>query len=381
MQSLRLLLIGLASLAVLSCNSAKKAYDQGDYEQAVRLSVAKLKEDPDNRNARRVLVQAYPKAVETNLAEVRAFAELNDPLRWEPITRAYNRLNVLQQRLARCPVCDDLLPERRLYVDEWNDARMRAAEVRYRMGVTELRGTTRESAKLALEHFMLVEQFEPDFKDTRTLMDEALERATLHVVIRDMPEQQRAFQPIQDAFQQELMDRLAQSTRRSLVRFYSQQEADSQPPPFLDHEISLVFESFSIGNVVFDRTSETVTSADSVKVGDVRVDGRTVPVFNRVTARYTQISKTVLGGGQLLLKITDASSGRVVMQERFDGEYQWVHRWATFNGDERALNAEQKRLTQLREAVPPPPELIFEEFTRPILANLSERMRRFYAQQ
>ncbi len=381
MQSLRLLLIGLASLAVLSCNSAKKAYDQGDYEQAVRLSVTKLKEDPDNRNARRVLVQAYPKAVETNLAEVRAFAELNDPLRWEPITRAYNRLNVLQQRLARCPVCDDLLPERRLYVDEWNDARMRAAEVRYRMGVTELRGTTRESAKLALEHFMLVEQFEPDFKDTRALMDEALERATLHVVIRDMPEQQRAFQPIQDAFQQELMDRLTHSTRRSLVRFYSQQEADSQPPPFLDHEISLMFESFSVGNVVFDRTTETVTSADSVKVGDVRVDGRTVPVFNRVTARYTQISKTVLGGGQLLLKITDASSGRVVMQERFDGEYQWVHRWATFNGDERALNAEQKRLTQLREAVPPPPELIFEEFTRPILGNLSERMRRFYAQQ
>jgi hypothetical protein len=368
-------------LAVLSCNSAKKAYDQGDYEQAVRLSVTKLKEDPDNRNARRVLVQAYPKAVETNLAEVRAFAELNDPLRWEPITRAYNRLNVLQQRLARCPVCDDLLPERRLYVDEWNDARMRAAEVRYRMGVTELRGTTRESAKLALEHFMLVEQFEPDFKDTRALMDEALERATLHVVIRDMPEQQRAFQPIQDAFQQELMDRLTHSTRRSLVRFYSQQEADSQPPPFLDHEISLMFESFSVGNVVFDRTTETVTSADSVKVGDVRVDGRTVPVFNRVTARYTQISKTVLGGGQLLLKITDASSGRVVMQERFDGEYQWVHRWATFNGDERALNAEQKRLTQLREAVPPPPELIFEEFTRPILGNLSERMRRFYAQQ
>ncbi|MEN9839710.1 MAG: hypothetical protein RL177_1189 [Bacteroidota bacterium] len=381
MQSLRLLLIGLASLAVLSCNSAKKAYDQGDYEQAVRLSVAKLKEDPDNRNARRVLVQAYPKAVETNLAEVRAFAELDDPLRWEPITRAYNRLNVLQQRLARCPVCDDLLPERRLYVDEWNDARMRAAEVRYRMGVTELRGTTRESAKLALEHFMLVEQFEPDFKDTRTLMDEALERATLHVVIREMPEQQRAFQPIQDAFQQELMDRLTQSTRRSLVRFYSQQEAESQPPPFLDHEISLVFESFSVGNVVFDRTTETVTSADSVKIGDARIDGQTVPVYNRVTARYTQISKTVLGGGQLLLKITDAASGRVVMQERFDGEYQWVHRWATFNGDERALNAEQKRLTQLREAVPPPPELIFEEFTRPILANLSERMRRFYAQQ
>lgn len=381
MQSLRLLLIGLASVALLSCNAAKKAYDQGDYEQAVRLSVAKLKEDPGNRNARKMLVQAYPKAVEANLAEVRAFSDVDDPLRWEPITRSYNRLNVLQQRMARCPVCDDLLPERRLYLDEWNDARLRAADVRYTMGVSELRGTTRESAKSALEHFMLVEQFEPNYKDTRRLMDEALERATLHVVIRDMPEQQRAFQPIQEVFQQELMDRLVNSTRRSLVRFYSQKEAESQPPPFLDHEISLVFESFSIGNVVFDRSTETLTSADSVKVGDARVDGRTVPVYNRVTARYTQISKTVLGGGQLLLKITDASSGRVVMQERFDGEYQWVHRWATFTGDERALTADQKRLAQLREAVPPPPELIFEEFTRPILSNLSERMRRFYAQQ
>lgn len=381
MHTPRFLLIALAAMAVISCNSAKKAYNTGDYEQAVRLSVTKLRENPDNRNARRVLVQAYPKAVEVNLAEVRAFAQLDDPLRWEPITRAYNRLNVLQQRMARCPVCDDLLPERRLYVDEWNDARLRAADVRYKMGVAELRGTTRESAKLALEHFMLVEQFEPDYQNTRLLMDEALERATLHVVILDMPEQQRAFQPIQDAFQQELMERLARSTRRSLVRFYSQQEAATQPPPYQDHQITLQFESFSVGNVIFDRSTETLTSADSVKVGDVRVDGRTVPVLNRVTARYTQITKTVLGGGQLLLKITDPATGRIVMQERFDGEYQWMHRWATFNGDERALSAEQKRLTQLREAVPPPPELIFEEFTQPILANVTERMRRFYAQQ
>lgn len=381
MHTPRFLLLALAAMTVISCNSAKKAYNSGDYEQAVRLSVTKLREDPDNRNARRILVQAYPKAVEANLAEVRAFAELDDPLRWEPITRAYNRLNVLQQRMARCPVCDDLLPERRLYVDEWNDARLRAADVRYKMGVAELRGTTRESAKLALEHFMLVEQFEPDYQNTRILMDEALERATLHVVILDMPEQQRAFQPIQDAFQQELMERLARSTRRSLVRFYSQQEAAAQPPPYQDHEITLQFESFSVGNVIFDRSTETLTSADSVKVGDVRVDGRTVPVYNRVTARYTQITKTVLGGGQLLLKITDPATGRIVMQERFDGEYQWIHRWATFNGDDRALTAEQKRLTQLREAVPPPPELIFEEFTQPILANVTERMRRFYAQQ
>lgn len=381
MRTQRLLLFGLAALAAISCNSAKKAYNQGDYEQAVRLSVAKLREDPGNRNARAVLVQAYPKAVDANLQTVNAYAVLDDPLKWEPITRAYNRLNLLQQRMARCPVCDDLLPERKLYIDEWNDARLKAADVRYRMGVSELRGTTRESAKLALEHFMLVEQFQQDYKDTRALMEQAVERATLHVVVLDMPEQQRAYRPAQAAFQQELMERLAQNTRRNLVRFYSQTESETQPPPYVDHEVSMVFEAFTVGNVVMDRQTETLTSADSVKVGEVRIDGKMVPVYNRVTARYTRNSKTVLGGGQMLLKITDPSTGRVVMQERFDGEYQWMHTWATFNGDERALTREQKRLTEQRDAVPPPPEYIFEEFTRPILNKVSERLRRFYAQQ
>lgn len=377
----RVLIIGLVAMAVLSCNSARKAYNNGDYEQAVRLSITKLREDPDNRNARRMLVQAYPKAVEVNLATVQAWSDVDDELRWESISRAYNRLNVLHQRMERCPVCDDLLPGRRLYVDEWNDARLRAADVRYRKGVSEFRGTTRESAKLALEHFLVVEQFQPDYKDTRSLMEEALLRATLHVVVADLPKQQRAFQSVQEAFEQELLERIGHSSRRALVRFYSQEEVESQSPPFIDHQVSMQFESFNVGNVVMERVIETLTSADSVNVGDIRVGGQTIPVFNRVSAVFTTNTKTVLGGGQLLLKITDHSTGRIIMQERFDGEYRWRHRWATFNGDERALTPEQKRLTQLRDEVPPPPEFIFEEFTQPILDNVTERMRRFYAQQ
>ena len=338
MHTLRLLIIGLTAMTVLSCNSAKKAYNKGDYEHAVRLSITKLREDPDNRNARRMLVQAYPKAVEVNLATVQAWSEVDD-------------------------------------------ARLRAADVRYRMGVSEFRGTTRESAKIALEHFMIVEQFQPGYKDTRSLMEEALERATLHVVVAEMPKQQRAFQSAQEAFEQELLERIGHRSRQALVRFYSEKEVESQSPPFIDHQVSMQFESFSVGNVVMERVIEILTSADSVKVGDIRVDGQTIPVFNRVSATFTTNSKMVLGGGQLLLKITDHSSGRIIMQERFDGEYRWLHRWATFNGDERALTPEQKRLTLLRDEIPPPPEFIFEEFTQPMLDKVTERMRRFYAQQ
>ncbi len=379
MHTLRILLIGMAALVVLSCNSAKKAYNKGDYEQAVRLSVTKLKEDPDNRNARRVLAQAYPKAVEVNLVTVQAYSALEDPLRWEPITRAYNRLNVLQQRMERCLACDEILPVRKLYVDEWNNARLQAADVRYRMGVSEMRGTTRENAKTALEHFMLVEQYQPNYKDTRSLMEEAVDRATLHVVILKMPEQQRTYQLVQEAFEERLLERVSSRTRNNLVRFYSEKEARRNSPPYTDHEISMQFESFSIGNVVFDRNTETLTSADSVKIGETRINGQLVPVFGKVTARYTSIEKTVTGGGQMVFKITDPSTGRIVMQERFEGDYRWKYAWATFNGDERALNTEQKRLAGLKEMFPPPPDIIFEEFTEPILEKVSERIRRFYA--
>ncbi len=374
------ILLLFASVWLISCNSAQKAFNKGDYEEAVRLSIQKLRDKPNDKKARALLVDSYGKAVDANLSTIHAYERIEDPLRWEPIVRSYNRLNLLHQRLDRCPVCDDLLPSRRLYIDEWNQARLNAAEVRYQMGMSELSGTTRESAKHAMEHFMQAEQFQPDYKDVRQQMEVALNRATLHVVIRDMPVQQRMYESIQAEFEQKLIEVVSNRTANRYVRFYSEEEVRRQRPEFIDHHIDMTFESFRVGNMLMESNTTELTSKDSVKIGDARVGNETVPVFGKVTAKFTAYAKTIMGDGQLLFVISDAETGRIILQQRFVGEYHWRHEWASFNGDERALTPKQRELAALRDAPPPPETHIFEEFTLPIFQNVSDRIRRFYAQ-
>lgn len=362
-----------------ACNSAQKAYNRGDYEQAVRLSVNTLREDPRDRKARSVLVDAYAKAVEANLRDVATYSALQDPFRHERVAMAYDRLNTLYHRLDRCPVCDNLIPTRRLYTDEWNESRQKAAEARYELALRQMQDESREESKKAVQGFMVVERFVPGYRDTRALMEQALERATLHVIIEPMPEQPRALQGAQQLFEQKVREAVSGNRMNRWVRFYSADEAATTPPPYQDQVVRLRFESFAVGNTHSSSHTETFTSADSVKVGETRIDGRNVDVFGKVTARYTSFRKTVASGGSLDLQILDRSSGRVILQDRIDGEFIWEHRWATFNGDERALSADQRRLAGLREVPPPPPDVLFLEFTGPIHARLTDRLRRFYA--
>jgi len=373
------ILLPLLLLLAVACNSAQKAYNRGDYEQAVRMSVNTLRDDPRDRQARRVLVNAYNRAVEANLQDVETYGALEDPFRFERVAMAYDRLNTLHKRLDRCPVCDNLLPERRLYTDEWNETRQKAAEARYDLGLRQMQDQSREESKKAVESLMVVERFVPGYRDTRTLMEQALERATLHVLVEPMPAQPRALQGAQELFEQKLMEAVSGNRMNRWVRFYSSNELTAAPPPYQDHIVKLAFDAFAVGNTHSSSSTEILTSADSVKVGDSRIDGRTVEVFGKVTARYTAHRKTVASGGVLNLQIVDGNTGRVILQDRIDGEFIWEHRWASFNGDERALNAEQRRLANLRELSPPPPDVLFLEFTAPIHARLTERMRRFYA--
>ena len=135
-----------------------------------------------------------------------------------------------------------------------------------------------------------------------------------------------------------------------------------------------------MGQTRSESNTQTVTSADSVKVGEVTLEnGEKRAVFNKVQARLTTHRKTIVSGGILDMRILDARTGRVILQEKLPGEFVWVTEWANFNGDERALTEQQRRLAGLREAPAPPPQDLFVAFTAPIYDQVTERLRRFYS--
>lgn len=368
-------------LMAAACSSPKKAYNRGDYDKAVTMSIDKLRSKPGNRTAREVLAKAWPRSIAFHESQILMYRSSADRFKWERVVTSYEQLNRLSTLAQRCPACDDLVDTRRLFIDELNDARASAAEARYLAGIDAMGTRTRENAREAVEHFMVVERMVPDYRDTRSRMEEAMSQATIHVLVHVTPVPSRSLSVSHEFFHNKIMQYLASGPmEREFVRFYYPHEADRAGMEQPDHEIWLQFDEFVVGQTSMATNTETFTSKDSVKVGETKLpSGETIDVFNTVQARYTRHTKTVISGGLLDMQILDSRTERVILQEKIPGEFIWINEWATFNGDERALTSRQRELARLKEEPVPTSQDLFIAFTGPIYDQVTNRLRRFYA--
>ncbi|MCH8495198.1 MAG: hypothetical protein LAT57_06135 [Balneolales bacterium] len=375
------LLLAVFSLLLSACNTPKKALNRGEYERAVRMSVDKLRSSPGNRSAREVLVKAWPLAIDLHENRIAMYENSNERFRFEQVVESYEQLNSLTERVQRCPACLDLVDVRGFYIDELNESKEKAAEVRYEAGIASLDPNNRERSREAYEHFMVVERMMPDYRDTRERMNEALSYATLHVIVNVPPLQQRSLSVSHEFFHHKVVEYLQNHRRMSeYVQFYYPDEAQAEGITQPDQQVYLTFDEFMVGQTRMESSTETVSSTDSVKVGEVTLEnGDKMDVYNIVQARLTKHRKTVVSNGIMDMRIQDAWSGRVILQEKIPGEFVWVSEWANFNGDERALNEDQLRLTKFREAPTPPNQDLFVAFTGPIYDQVTDRLRRFYS--
>lgn len=359
-----------------ACKSAKKSLKRGEYDESVLMAVSKVKDNARSSSAD-ILKEAYPLALQQHLDDLKRHEASNDNLRWERMAEAYIKLNQMYAAIRDCPACGRLVSARS-FPQEEQEARLKAAEARYEAGQSLLAQGGRDNARQAFMHFERTKELVPGFRNINQKLDEAYEEASFKVVVEQVLVTSRAYQLSNEYFQNRINEFLQNNRRlNQFVRFYTPQEAttDKVRP---DHVVTLQFDDFVVGQTLVESTTEVVTSKDSVKVGEATVAGKKLPVYNKVTAKLTHNRKTVLSKGLLDLQILDFGSRRIVYQEKIPGEYAWVCEWGSFNGDERALTAEQKRMTNTRELLPPSPQQLFVEFSRPIYSRLTSKLKSFY---
>ncbi|TDB61408.1 hypothetical protein [Arundinibacter roseus] len=375
LSSLSVLCLLLLTILV-SCKSAKKSLRQGEYDESVLLAVSKVKDNPRSSSAD-VLKEAYELALQQHLSDLRRNETSTDLFRQERTAEIYTRLNTLYNAIQDCPACGRLVSARSFFNEE-NQARQSAAATRYEAGQQILDQGGRDNARQAFIHFEKANEMVNNFRDVNRKLDEAYAIGSFKVVVEQVLVSSRTYQLSNEYFQNQVNEFL-QTNRRlnKFVRFYTPDEA-TQDKVRPDHVVVLQFDDFAVGQTLVESKTEVVTSKDSVKVGETTVAGKKVPVFNKVTAKLTRNRKTVLSNGLLDMQIKDFGTKRVVNQEKFTGQYTWVCEWGNFNGDERALTADQKRMTSSRELMPPPPQQLFIEFSKPIYNRLTTKLRGFY---
>ena len=142
--------------------------------------------------------------------------------------------------------------------------------------------------------------------------------------------------------------------------------------------IVLNFEDFSVGNIR-ETSNTTDIKRDSVKVGTVKVEGKTYNSYNTVKAKLTTSRREISSGGILSLRILDAQNNQEVQRRNFTGSYVWNTSWANFKGDDRALTEEQKRMCNREPQTPPSQQDLFIEFTKPIYSQAVSYVRSVYS--
>jgi hypothetical protein len=366
----------LSSFLLTNCKSAKKSLKRGDYDESVLRAVPKVNESARSSSAD-ILKEAYSLALQQHLDDLKRNETNADPFRWERTAEIYTQLNTLYNAVQGCANCTRLVTARS-YFDQERDARDKAATARYEAGQGTLRQGGRENARLAFEHFEVANAMVPNFRDALRLMDEAYQTASFKVVVEQVLVTSRAYQ-LSNAYFQDRINEFLQTNRRlnKFVRFYTPQEAtDDKVRP--DHVVTLQFDDFVVGQTLVERETEEVISKDSVKTGEVTVDGKKVPVYGKVKAKLSRNRKTVVSKGLLDMQIQDFGTKKIVFQDKFPGEFRWVSEWGSYNGDERALTPDQLRMTKSRELNPPLPQDLFVEFSKPIYNSLTSRLRSFY---
>jgi hypothetical protein len=371
------LLFILIAVVSLACSSGKQAYEKGNYYEAVVKAVGRLRQNPDHEKSQEALLNAYPLAVEYYEQQASNEMASNSPYKYKNAIQSYNTINQLYESIKTCPGCMKVIKNPVNHYADIAPLKEKAAEESYNAGITALMKGTREEAKTAYFNFADVQNFVPGYKDVLEYLDKSKYEATLKVVVEQIPVPARY--NLSGGFFQDKIEEFLHSNYpdRGFVKFYTPEEAKLSKLPNADQILRIQFDDFSVGNSVLREKEETLTK-DSVKVGEAKVEGKTVPVYNTVKAKLTTYSKEVSSSGLLSMIVVDGKTNGVLSHQKFPGNYVWVSRWANFNGDERALTSQHLALCKMKETTPPVPQDLFLEFTKPIYDKLIPALRSFY---
>ena len=376
----KLFAIALLGYFSFACSSGKKALEQGNYDAAVETAIGRLQKSPTNTKAQKVLKEAFPAAVNFHLSKVENWKHSQEQFRWERVVAEYKQIHALTDELVNCQACLRITGTPKRYFDELQTAKILAADERYTVGLSAMTqaNDNRQAAKDAFYNFSVVEELIPAYKDIKTKLDQSYELASIDVVVEQVSVHSPTYALSNEYFQGKINEFLRTNPKlNQFVRFHSPEMAE-QNKLKPDQIIRLQFDDFIVGQTYVETNNSTVTSKDSVKVGETTVNGKKIAVFNKVTAKLTQSRKAVTSKGILDFQVIDFKTKQKIYQDKIGGEFVWVNEWGNFNGDERALTKQQLSLTRNKELLPPPPQQLFTEFTKPIYDQITRKIKKYY---
>lgn len=376
------LLIVIVALMTMACSTGRKSLERGNYYEAIMKAANRLGSDPDNRKATQVVSEGYPLAIAYYQEEIDQVLTGNDPFKWTQTLELMETVNSISDGIRRIPAARKLVPSPKNYTSELADVKTKAAQEYYEAGMDALNQSTRESAKQAYFHFQEADALVRGFKDSRQKMLDAKDRATLKVVVEQIPVNGKyeysaqffydnVFQMLNEKFQE-----------KDFVHFFSPAEAERTKLKFPDMVLKMGFYDFFIDRPQhFEEEKELnrqIEETYTVKISRDSTVTRTrlVPKKGKIKILTDQVAS----GGLLNLQAVDFQTKKIVFTDKIPGEFTWKNQYGIFVGDQEVLDKEFLSILNNKMIMPPASQDMFVLFTKPILNQLTGKLTNFFMQ-
>jgi hypothetical protein len=345
-------LITLVTTSILvSCKTASKMYQKGNYDEAVQLAVKKLQKKPGDAATQKILQDAYQYAVNDHENEIQADNQSNNDLKYEWIYNEYISLQRLYDAIYKSPELFKVVQPTD-YSSLVISYAEKAGNAHYERGVQWMSNNDKKSFQSAYHEFQAALSYIPDDINIQQKSDEAYNAAIIHVAVLT-PETggyQFSNYSYTGDFENNLLRTLQANSGNQFVKFQSywqMRNLNIEPDQVVEFHVS----NLDPGHINDYRTTKEFTK-DVITKEIIYKPDSVIREYSKVKARFTTIKRTLNADAGLTIIIRDANGNRI-WNDNVNSDYCWSTVSYSYTGDERALSDENKKMAGLREERPP----------------------------
>ncbi|MBK8846362.1 MAG: hypothetical protein IPO27_07210 [Bacteroidetes bacterium] len=380
-QLIYLLISTLIFGALVSCNGAKRALRNGDYERSVYLSWKKLRKHPQKEKYILLLEEGFKKAQENDMQEISLLKQENRSDNWDRIYVMYNEIRRRQNKVKSLPELRVKSQGNRIVkfptidVDaQMLEAKQGAASDYYSRAERLLSKGDKQSARNAFYEIEKIKKYYKEYKSSDSLQQIARNRGINYAIINV---NNQSGMPLPAGYEDELRKINLRDIERTWLLF----ETRESPNRAYDYIVKVNVKQINIApeRLAYNNYTETKQIQDGWQYvldnkGNVKKDSlgndMKEPKYKTISCviHETIMQKAAMVNG--VVEFIDLQTKQLVRSVPIAGENRFEHGYAIANGDLNALS--QVSLDKLRiQPVPFPPTSGMISATLPIVKNMA----------
>lgn len=358
----------LISLLFLGCGvkQTQSMLSNGDYDGAISRALDGLRTNKNSKGNQEyvyLLEEAFAKAKERDLNNLKLLIKENNPANLERIYNLYKQLHSRQERVKAVLPLRLINENRNAYFpfDDYSDSIIASkndlSAYLYANAKKLMTSRNKLDAREAFDDLAYLDQLNPNYKDVRSLMDEAKFKGTDFVFVSTKNDTQMII-PVR--LQEDLLDFSTFGINDKWTVYHNKKQKDF----FYDYGLVVTFRNIVISpeqvrekqfvkeKQVKDGT-KVLLDANGNSVKDQNGNNVMVDNLKTVTANIYEFTQNKSCQVTAKVEFLDNRSNQLIDTYPLSSEFVFNYVYATFNGDKRACEQDYFQFFD-RKAVPFP---------------------------